>query len=93
MKEVKVDASSLKREEAEKLRELLGRMMRESLGLESRVEADSEGKLSFSWETDIPRPYFRLLLKKFLHRSGLKERYRVISDRKAGYLLRRLKTK
>lgn len=89
MKEVNVDVASLNNEKVEELTKFLKEKIKGRLRTKSNIETKS-GKMLLSWKKDVPRPYLRLLLKKFLHRSELKESHRVISDGKTGFTLRKL---
>ncbi|MFQ6085034.1 MAG: hypothetical protein ACE5OY_02025 [Candidatus Bathyarchaeia archaeon] len=92
MKEIKVDLSSLGKDEVGKLNKFIAERMTKTFHTESESKVSS-GKASFSFKDDIRRAHFRLLLRKFLHKFELKEKYRVISDGKAGFVFHKVKTK
>lgn len=91
MSEIKVDTSSLNKGEVRELEKFVEEKIAIAFRMKSKMERNSEGKLLFSWDKIVPRAYFRLLLKKFLHKFELKKKYRLISDRKVGFVLRKRK--
>jgi len=75
MVHIMIDVSELRKENAENIKELTG-------FLESNLGADIEVGDNVITLKDyvLPKRYLRVLIRKFLHRSGLKETYRPISS-------------
>jgi hypothetical protein len=74
--EVKIDASDLKGEEKDIIKELAD-FLKEKTGAEVVTESE---KLTVKGEgAAASKKYVRVLLKKFLHRHTLKDYFRVIS--------------
>jgi beta-phosphoglucomutase-like phosphatase (HAD superfamily) len=77
MSEVKIDASELKGEEKNIIKELAD-FLKEKTGAEVTTESE---KLTVKGEgAAVSKKYLRVLLKKFLHKHELKDYFRVISD-------------
>jgi hypothetical protein len=77
MVEMKIDASELKSEGKEVIRELAD-FLREKTNAEVTIEGE---KVMVKGEGEaVSKKYLRVLVKKFLHKSELKEYFRVISD-------------
>jgi hypothetical protein len=77
MVEVKIDASELKSEGKDVINELVD-FLKEKTGAEVTTESK---KVTVKGEgAAVSKKYLRVLLKKFLHKSELKEYFRVISD-------------
>jgi hypothetical protein len=75
--EIKIDASELKGEGNEVITELVD-FLKEKTGAEVTVESK---KVTVKGEgAAVSKKYLRVLLKKFLHKSELKDYFRVISD-------------
>ncbi len=77
MVEMKIDASEIKHEGKEIIKELAD-FLKEKTNAEVTTEAETvtvkgEGKA-------VSKKYMRVLMKKFLHKQELKEYYRVIAD-------------
>lgn len=77
MVEIKVDASELKGEGKEIIKELAD-FLKEKTSAEVTVESE---KVTVKGEgAAVSKKYLRVLVKKFLHQQELKEYYRVIAD-------------
>jgi hypothetical protein len=75
MVEVKIDASELKGEEKDVIKEL-AEFLKEKTSAEVTTESE---KLTVRGEgAAVSRKYLRVLLKKFLHKHELKDYFRVI---------------
>ena len=75
--EIKVDASELKREKGDVVKDLADFLKEKTsadVATESKeVTVKGEGEA-------VSKKYVKVLLKKFLHKQALKENYRVIMD-------------
>ena len=75
--EIKVDASELKREKGDIVKDLADFLKEKTsadIATESKeVTVKGEGEA-------VTKKYVKVLLKKFLHKQALKENYRVIMD-------------
>ena len=63
--------------------------------LEEKLEVDfeltgSDIVLDFEEESSVSRSYIRVLIKKFLHREGLKD-FRVIAGTESGFIVKKKK--
>lgn len=76
MTELKVDISDLKREGKDLIKELV-EFLEEKTNAEVDETTDSIIVKSEE-EKGIPKKYLKVLLKKFLHKTELKDYYRVI---------------
>ena len=77
MVEMKIDASELKSEGKDVITELAD-FLKEKTGAEVTTESK---KVTIKGEgAAVSKKYLRVLVKKFLHKSELKEYFRVISD-------------
>jgi beta-phosphoglucomutase-like phosphatase (HAD superfamily) len=78
MVEMKIDASELKSEGKDVITELAD-FLKEKTGAEVTTESK---KVTIKGEgAAVSKKYLRVLVKKFLHKSELKEYFRVISDK------------
>jgi beta-phosphoglucomutase-like phosphatase (HAD superfamily) len=77
MVEMKIDASELKSEGKEVIKELAD-FLKEKTGAE--VTTESKTVTVKGEGAAVSKKYLRVLVKKFLHKSELKEYFRVISD-------------
>ncbi|MEM3553469.1 MAG: 60S ribosomal protein L22 [Candidatus Bathyarchaeia archaeon] len=77
MIEIKIDVSELKAEGGDIVKEL-AEFLKEKTNAE--VKTLTNDIVVKSEEKSLPKQYVRVLLKKFLHKSELKEYYRVISE-------------
>jgi hypothetical protein len=76
--EVKVDASELKVEKGDVVKDLAD-FLKEKTSAEVTAEAK---KITVKGEGDaVTKKYVKVLLKKFLHQHALKETFRVIMDK------------
>jgi hypothetical protein len=73
--EIIVDASELK-DEGKEVIQALADFMKEKTAAEVTKESN---KITIKTET-LPKKHLRLLVKKYLHKTELKEYYRVISE-------------
>jgi hypothetical protein len=77
MVEMKIDASELKSEGKDVITELAD-FLKEKTGAEVTTESK---KVTVKGEgAAVSKKYLRVLVKKFLHKSELKDYFRVISD-------------
>jgi hypothetical protein len=77
MVEMKIDASEIKNEGKEVIKELAD-FLKEKTNAEVTTEAE---KVTVKGEGEaVSKKYLRVLMKKFLHKKELKEYYRVIAD-------------
>jgi len=77
MVEMKIDASEIKNEGKEVIKELAD-FLKEKTNAEVTTEAE---KVTVKGEGEaVSKKYLRVLVKKFLHKQELKEYYRVIAD-------------
>jgi hypothetical protein len=77
MVEVKIDASELKSEGKDVIKELAD-FLKEKTGAEVTTESK---KVTVKGEgAAVSKKYLRVLVKKYLHRRELKDYFRVISD-------------
>lgn len=71
--EIKIEVSELKSEGEDVIKELVD-FLKEKLSIDVEKSADN-----IMVKGDVQKKYLRVLLRRFLHRSGLKEYFRVIS--------------
>ncbi|MEM3770055.1 MAG: 60S ribosomal protein L22 [Candidatus Bathyarchaeia archaeon] len=76
MVEIKIDVSELKAEGGDVIKEL-AEFLKEKTNTE--VKTLTNEIVVESEEKSLPKQYLRVLLKKFLHKSELKDYYKVIS--------------
>jgi hypothetical protein len=77
MVEMKIDASELKSEGKDVIKELAD-FLKEKTGAEVTTESK---KVTVKGEgAAVSKKYLRVLVKKFLHKNELKDSFRVISD-------------
>jgi len=76
MVEMRIDISELKSEGSDLIKELV-ELLEERIKVE--VETATDEIILKSEEEAISRRYLRVLLRKFLHRTELKDYFRVIS--------------
>jgi hypothetical protein len=75
--EIKVDASELKREKGDVVKELAD-FLKEKTSADVATESE---EVTVKGEGEaVSKKYVKVLLKKFLHKEKLKENYRVIMD-------------
>jgi hypothetical protein len=87
LSEIVVEAKDLKYEGEKKIEEL-AKFLEDKLGVS--VEAGGgELKMRFEKQEQPPRrDYLRLVLRKYLHQSSLRERFRVISGKEGSYVIK-----
>ena len=78
MVEMTIDASGLKGERSELVKELVD-FLKEKTSAE--VTADSKNIIVKGEGEAVSKKYLRVLLRKFLHKKELKESFRVIADK------------
>ncbi|MBS7621581.1 60S ribosomal protein L22 [Candidatus Bathyarchaeota archaeon] len=76
MVEIKIDVSELKAEGGDVVKEL-AEFLKEKTNAE--VKTLTNEIMVKSEEKSLPKQYLRVLLKKFLHKSELRDYYRIIS--------------
>jgi len=77
MVEMKIDASEIKHEGKEIIKELAD-FLKEKTNAEVTTDAE---EVTVKGEGEaVSKKYLRVLMKKFLHKQELKEYYRVIAD-------------
>ncbi|MCS7115470.1 MAG: 60S ribosomal protein L22 [Nitrososphaerota archaeon] len=77
MVEVKIDVTELKPEGEEIIKKLVGFLEEKT---ESKVKA-AANELIIDVGEEVSKQYLRVLLRKFLHKNGLKDYFRVISGK------------
>jgi hypothetical protein len=89
MVEVKIDASELKSEGKDMLKELAD-FLKEKTSAEVTTESKT---ITVKGEgAAVSKKYLRVLMKKFLHQRELKEGFRVISDKENALKVKEKKT-
>ena len=78
MAETKIDISELKDEGGDLLKELATYLKEKT---NAKIETGTTELILKSEDPNVPRTYLRVLLKKFIHKKELKERYRIISGK------------
>jgi hypothetical protein len=87
MPEVTVDTNELRSKSGNEAVEDLVTFLREQLKTEVDVSGDT---LSVNTEKHT-KPYVRTVLRKFLHRTELKEDFRVIAGKEHGFIIKERK--
>ena len=77
MTETKIDVSELKSEGADVIKELVD-FIKEKTGATVETAAN---EIVVKGEKTIPKPYLRVLLRKYLHKTELKEYFKVIGGK------------
>ena len=88
MVEMRVNISELKSEGSDLIKELV-ELLEEKIKVE--VETATDEIILKSEEEVISRRYLRVLLRKFLHRTELKDYFRVISGGESTWVVREKK--
>jgi len=88
MVEMRIDISELKSEGSDLIKELV-ELLEEKIKVE--VETATDEIILKSEEEAISRRYLRVLLRKFLHRTELKDYFRVISGGENTWVVREKK--
>ena len=78
MSEIRIDISELKSEGSDLIKEL-AEFIKQKTG--SEVETAMDEIIVKNEEKNVKRRYLRVLLKKFLHKSELKDYFRVIGGK------------
>jgi len=89
MAKVVVDISELRRENGEKVEDL-AKLLKEKVSAKVDV---ATGEITISYEKaerSPPKTYVRVLLRKFLHKAGLKDDFRVISGKENTFVIKKL---
>lgn len=81
MEEIKINISELKAEGGDVIKEL-AEFLKERTNAE--VETTTNEILVKSEERSLSKQYLRVLLRKFLHKSQLKDFFKVISEKGGG---------
>lgn len=84
MVEIRIDVSDLRREDTEKVKEFTD-FLEDKLGVNTKVEGNA---ITLSGDS-FSKKYLRFLVRKFLYRSGLRERFRMISNGESMKIKRR----
>jgi hypothetical protein len=88
MKELKVDISELKKEGGDVIKELAD-FIKEKTNAE--VETTTLEVIVKCEEKTISKPYLRVLLRKYLHQTELKEYFKVIGGKENSLLVKEKK--
>ncbi len=89
MAKVIVDISELRRGDGEKVEELT-KLLKEKVS--AKVEV-ATGEITINYgkdESSLPRTYVRVILKKFLYKTGLKDDFRVIAGKENSFVIKKL---
>jgi hypothetical protein len=78
MVEFRIDISELKSEGGELIKELTDFLKEKT---KAEVETAMDSIIVKSEEEAVSKSYLRVLLRKFLHKEGLKESFRVIGEK------------
>lgn len=89
MAETRIDISELKKEGSDVIKEL-SKFLEEKTG--AKVETGTEHMILKGEEEEaVSRLYMRVLLRKFLHKQGLKDYFRVIGGKENALVLKEKK--
>jgi len=88
MAELKVDISELKVEGGDVIKELAD-FIKEKTGV--KVETTTSEIVVKSDKEAISKPYLRVLLRKFLHKTDLKDYFKVIGSKENTFLVKEKK--
>jgi hypothetical protein len=88
MAEIRIDISELKSEGGEAIKEL-SEFLEEKTKVE--VETTSDEIIVKAEEKAVSRAYLRVLLRKFLHKHGLKDYFRVIHGKENALMVKEKK--
>ena len=88
MAEIRVDISDLKREGSDLIKEL-AELLKEKT--EAEVETVTNEIIMKREGKTVSRTYLRVLLRKFIHKQGLKEDFRVISGKENTWIVKERK--
>jgi len=89
MKEIKVNISELKSEGGDVIKELAD-YIKEKTNAEVNTATD---EITIKSETeDVSKPYLRVLLRKYLHKTELKEYFKVIGAKENKLIIKEMKS-
>ena len=88
MTELKVDISELKSEGEDLIKELV-EFLKEKTNTE--IDKTTDSIIVKNEEKTIPKKYLKVLLKKFLHKTELREYFRVIGDKENSLIVKERK--
>lgn len=88
MSETRIDVADLKSEGADLIKDL-AETLKTKTGAD--VETTSNEILVKSKDKPIPRTYVRVVLRKFLHKEGLREYFRVIGGKESILKIKEIK--
>lgn len=88
MTEVKINISDLKSEGSDLIKELADYIKEKT---QADVQAATNDIVVESKEKTIPRPYLRVLLRKFLHKQELRGHFRIIGGKENALIVKEIK--
>ena len=88
MTELKVDISELKSEGEDLIKELV-EFLKEKTNTE--IDTTTDSIIVKNEEKTIPKKYLKVLLKKFLHKTELRDYFRVIGDKENSLVVKERK--
>jgi len=88
MTELKVDISELKKEGGDVIKELADFIKEKT---KADVETTTNEIIVKSEEKTVSKPYLRVLLRKYLHQTELKEYFKVIGSKENSLLVKEKK--
>ncbi len=89
MAEFKIDISEIKGEGGDVVKELADFIKEKT---KAKVETATSEIIVKSEEKDMSKPYLRVLLRKYLHQTELKDYFRVIGGKENRLILKEKKT-
>jgi hypothetical protein len=89
MVEIKVDISELKGESDTVIEELVSFIEKKT---KAQIETATNELIIRSEKKSISKQYLRVILRKYLHRTELKEYFKVISGKENSFLIKEKKT-
>jgi hypothetical protein len=89
MAETRINISELKSEGSDLIKELADFLKEKT---KAEVETTVDAIIVKAEETTVSKKYLRVLLRKFLHRSELKDYFRVIGDEENTLMVKEKKT-
>lgn len=87
MAEIKVNISELKSEGGDIIEELVDFIKKRT---DAKVETTAD-EIVVKGEKAIPKPYLRVLLRKYLHKTELKEYFKVIGSKENTFIVKEKK--
>lgn len=88
MTEVKINIADLKSEGSDLVKELADYIKEKT---QANVQTATNDIIVESKEKTIPRPYLRVLLRKFLHKQELRDYFRVIGGKENALIIKEIK--